>query len=456
MASDERATFSFGFFDGGPTTTAPAQPEAPAIPKDPPAEDRDGGDQGQGQGRAAAAEARLLTAFAAAADANADDAAPSPIEVAPGVTLLKGTVAGEAAAAALLQGGGGGGGATAAAAAAAATGRRREGREGTPAAPSDDAAERQRRLLADSDLVKGAYEGGFKLWEGALDLCAYLVAEEHGALLARLAARAAEEAADGAPPSCRRPRRRPHVLELGCGHGLPGLLCLLAGADVDFQDYNAEVLERLTRPNVEANLASAEALASVRRAVAGAAGAAVSGGDAEGQAAAAAAASPGRARYIAGDWSGLPALLRRLEKEEEEEEKEERGGGGGRDGEAGGEGRCRSPRAYDLVLTAETLYDAERGQAALLDALEAAVGPTPSAALVASKTHYFGVGGGTSAFRGLLLLLGGRGRVRGRGGGEGEKRPPLAVVEGRSTVLQDGASNRREVLWLDRSTASTS
>lgn len=31
------------------------------------------------------------------------------------------------------------------------------------------------------------------------------------------------------------------VLELGCGHGLPGILCLLAGAEVHFQDYNAQV-----------------------------------------------------------------------------------------------------------------------------------------------------------------------------------------------------------------------
>ena len=45
------------------------------------------------------------------------------------------------------------------------------------------------------------------------------------------------------------------VLELGCGHGLPGVLCLLAGAEVHFQDYNAEVLAQLTAPNVAANLA---------------------------------------------------------------------------------------------------------------------------------------------------------------------------------------------------------
>lgn len=45
------------------------------------------------------------------------------------------------------------------------------------------------------------------------------------------------------------------MLELGCGHGLPGVLCLLAGAEVHFQDYNAAVLTGLTAPNVAANLA---------------------------------------------------------------------------------------------------------------------------------------------------------------------------------------------------------
>lgn len=45
------------------------------------------------------------------------------------------------------------------------------------------------------------------------------------------------------------------VLELGCGHGLPGILCMLAGATVHFQDFNPQVLHELTMPNVSANLA---------------------------------------------------------------------------------------------------------------------------------------------------------------------------------------------------------
>jgi predicted nicotinamide N-methyase len=46
------------------------------------------------------------------------------------------------------------------------------------------------------------------------------------------------------------------VLELGCGHGLPGVFAALAGAsEVGFADFNAEVLTHLTAPNLLANLA---------------------------------------------------------------------------------------------------------------------------------------------------------------------------------------------------------
>lgn len=45
------------------------------------------------------------------------------------------------------------------------------------------------------------------------------------------------------------------VLELGCGHGLPGIFaCLKGAAMVHFQDLNVEVLRSLTIPDVTANL----------------------------------------------------------------------------------------------------------------------------------------------------------------------------------------------------------
>lgn len=49
--------------------------------------------------------------------------------------------------------------------------------------------------------------------------------------------------------------RGKRVLELGCGHGLPGIFACLKGASVvHFQDLNVEVLRSVTIPNVTANL----------------------------------------------------------------------------------------------------------------------------------------------------------------------------------------------------------
>lgn len=56
-----------------------------------------------------------------------------------------------------------------------------------------------------ADLIPGVYEGGRKLWEASVDLVEYLVREKIGLEGKR-------------------------VLELGCGHGLPGILALQNGA----------------------------------------------------------------------------------------------------------------------------------------------------------------------------------------------------------------------------------
>lgn len=57
----------------------------------------------------------------------------------------------------------------------------------------------------DCDLVSGVYEGGLKIWECSLDLVDYIKAN----------------ASTFAGKS---------ILELGCGQGLPGVMCLLSGA----------------------------------------------------------------------------------------------------------------------------------------------------------------------------------------------------------------------------------
>ncbi|CAI9771153.1 unnamed protein product [Fraxinus pennsylvanica] len=88
--------------------------------------------------------------------------------------------------------------------------------------------------LSNSDLVPGKYEGGLKLWEGSIDLIKALSSDMQDGKLSFGGKR---------------------ILELGCGHGLPGIFaCLKGAATVHFQDFNAEVLQHLTIPNVKANI----------------------------------------------------------------------------------------------------------------------------------------------------------------------------------------------------------
>lgn len=78
-----------------------------------------------------------------------------------------------------------------------------------------------------SDLVPGTYEGGFKLWEGARDLTQIVCAQWHWGEAG--AQRQQDMPGIQVLPERLQGRR---VLELGCGHGLPGIACLLAGAQV--------------------------------------------------------------------------------------------------------------------------------------------------------------------------------------------------------------------------------
>jgi hypothetical protein len=78
------------------------------------------------------------------------------------------------------------------------------------------------------DLVPGQYEGGIKVWECSKDLCNFLPPYVGSYDLTNL-----------------------KVLELGCGHGLPGLYFLLRNSLVVFQDFNQEILEKITYKYIE-------------------------------------------------------------------------------------------------------------------------------------------------------------------------------------------------------------
>ncbi|CAI0397644.1 unnamed protein product [Linum tenue] len=172
--------------------------------------------------------------------------------------------------------------------------------------------------VPDSDLVPGVYEGGLKLWEGSLDLVKALRSEIHKGELSL---------------------KGKKVLELGCGHGLPGIFACLEGATaVHFQDFNAEVLRCLTIPNVNANLTDTTPIFETE------------------------------VRYFAGDWSQVHQCL---------------------------------PHEYNIILMAETIY-AISAQQSLYKLIKKCMKRPGGVTYMAAKKHYFGVGGGTRQFLSMV------------------------------------------------------
>ena len=197
----------------------------------------------------------------------------------------------------------------------------------------------------ESDLVPGEYEGGDVVWECSLDLCRYLHRKNI--------------------------KVRGHVLELGCGHGLPGCWVLSeARKDMDqhtsvcFTDYNEFVLDA-TIANIVLNISPPH----LQR------------------------APSELARWLAehaplgaGDWNELSRLL-------------QNSSSGGSD--------MMLPVGippdglFDCILGAETTYSASAADSTarfVSNHLKC-----NGVAYIATKRYYFGVGGGSDAFRESLL-----------------------------------------------------
>jgi len=131
-------------------------------------------------------------------------------------------------------------------------------------------------------------------------------------------------------------------LDLGCGHGLAGIFAMICGAsDVIFQDLNAQVLSTVTSFNVAENVKEF----GVHR-------------------------ESCRIRYIAGHW-GDKVMCKIF--------------------------GARVPDGFDYIVTSETIYSKDSHDL-LLDVIVSVLKKPGGIALVAAKSFYFGVGGGTISF----------------------------------------------------------
>lgn len=235
-----------------------------------------------------------------------------------------------------------------------------------------------------SDLIPGVYEGGLKVWECSIDLCQYL--ESHDLKV------------DG------------HVLELGCGHGLPGCWVLSKAIErhqqchqlqleqqrkpnklpctVWFSDFNEFVLKYVTLKNVAINAKTA--LIKKRRtpSTTRASSSSSSSSSTEWKSDTIASWLADHVVFGAGDWNTMSQQL--LSSDNQQHQRQD------------GNERCRpccppipTNGIFDVILAAETTYSesAARDTARII---AHHLQPNTGRAFVATKRYYFGVGGGTN------------------------------------------------------------
>lgn len=85
-----------------------------------------------------------------------------------------------------------------------------------------------------TDIITGIYEGGYKIWECSIDLSSYILNNNIEKYI-----------------SSQLDKNHSKVIDLGCGHGLPGISTLQIGFKyVYFSDLNKEVINEATIPNI--------------------------------------------------------------------------------------------------------------------------------------------------------------------------------------------------------------
>lgn len=132
---------------------------------------------------------------------------------------------------------------------------------------------------------------------------------------------------------------------MGCGPGILGILCLMRSSQVDFQDYNSEVLENLTIPNVILNVEQSDFISK---------------------------ADYKKCKFYSGDWDHFVT-------------------------KTGGS----NEEKYDIILTAETIYNPLYYQK-LLNVFKSKL-KKDGIIFLAAKVFYFGCGGSIRDFEKFLL-----------------------------------------------------
>lgn len=205
-----------------------------------------------------------------------------------------------------------------------------------------------------SDLISGVYEGGLKVWECTYDLLELI--EKDGETFGGKA-----------------------ILDLGCGAGLLGILALKRGArQVHFQDYNSTVIEQLTVSNVILNCQEDDEVDSdddkegrdkgggkmkTKQEV-------KDGNPPTKKRAVDLSQQPllAKCRFFSGDWSTFLALVNKEDPQ---------------------------PK-YDIIFTSETIYNTAY-YPVLHETFHKLLAPD-GLVYLATKSHYFGVGGGLHLF----------------------------------------------------------
>jgi hypothetical protein len=244
-----------------------------------------------------------------------------------------------------------------------------------------------------TDIDPGKYEGGMKIWECSLDLVRFLAQQQH---------EQQQQQDDNA--DCRFAFTGGYVLELGCGHGLPACYLLRQALHQEkrqreqesdstvtttttkpwtivFTDYNDFVVQDVTVSNIMINAAAVDVPIThvLPHVVMG-----------------------------AGDWLDLS---RQLQQHQQQQSPSETAGETANkvsmteiSSESSGAVVAKQLPAdgkFDWILAAETIYSEQAAKETALF-LVRHLKHTTGVALIATKRYYFGVGGGSDAFRGAV------------------------------------------------------